>query len=610
MSSNQTVGSLNIQLNMELAKMQAQIDSANQRIANMAKKAHGDVASMARNMNMALGTIGMGASVLGLIEFGRGILKLGDDINDLSKEAGLSTDAFQKMSEAGMDFDVSMEDIVKMSTKLRLAIQGALEGEKKSVENFAALGINVAALKRLAPEKQFEVIGMQIANAADKEQAFREGIDILGAKAGPKLLEFLKLLGTEGLDNAAKGFDAVRLSPEQLDTLDRAALKLKEIWLYTKLIGSNALLLATAKSSMDAQFIANPFGIPNVTGSPAVVPHGPSIAPGVGDGLADATRKFGFIEAITPALSEPVNRKMDIGLTLAQEDAGREKILRLIERQNAEEEAGYQDRRDNVAKLTDQVFKPYDKYLQKLRDDGIAMWEETRTPAEKYAEALREINLLEADGIITADTATRSRKKASEAAGQSVDMQKLWAEETGRIAGVAADNMTTAWVDALNGVEGGFENLGKVVGKEIEAMIARMLLVIPTMHAIGAIGGAMGFSTAAGSFFGAFKTYGGGKAGGGGVSAGSLHEVNELGTELLSTGGHDYLMMGANGGNITPNNKLSSLSGKSGDTYVIDARGADASQIKRLENVIVALNGSIEKRAVGAIRDAQRRGKV
>jgi len=45
----------------------------------------------------------------------------------------------------------------------------------------------------------------------------------------------------------------------------------------------------------------------------------------------------------------------------------------------------------------------------------------------------------------------------------------------------------------------------------------------------------------------------GGRAAGGPVDAGALYQVNERGPELLSVGGKDYLMMGAQSGVVTPN---------------------------------------------------------
>jgi hypothetical protein len=48
----------------------------------------------------------------------------------------------------------------------------------------------------------------------------------------------------------------------------------------------------------------------------------------------------------------------------------------------------------------------------------------------------------------------------------------------------------------------------------------------------------------------------GARASGGPVSAGQLYQVNERGPELLDVAGKQYLMMGAQGGSVTPNNQL------------------------------------------------------
>lgn len=53
----------------------------------------------------------------------------------------------------------------------------------------------------------------------------------------------------------------------------------------------------------------------------------------------------------------------------------------------------------------------------------------------------------------------------------------------------------------------------------------------------------------------------GGRADGGPVGAGKMYEVNERGPELLTAGGRDYLMMGSQGGNVTPNHKLGASGG-------------------------------------------------
>ena len=82
----------------------------------------------------------------------------------------------------------------------------------------------------------------------------------------------------------------------------------------------------------------------------------------------------------------------------------------------------------------------------------------------------------------------------------------------------------------------------------------------------GPIGGAVaaGIATAATSVQVAAissANFSGGRVSGGSVSPGGFFRVNEEGPEMLSVGGKDFLMMGSQGGNITPNKNLSPAQG-------------------------------------------------
>ena len=72
----------------------------------------------------------------------------------------------------------------------------------------------------------------------------------------------------------------------------------------------------------------------------------------------------------------------------------------------------------------------------------------------------------------------------------------------------------------------------------------------------GVLFGALAGAAMAVQFAAASSTSFAGKQTGGSVFPGSVSRVNESGPELLSVGGNDFLMMGAKGGTVTPNNKL------------------------------------------------------
>ncbi|HET7831813.1 MAG TPA: phage tail tape measure C-terminal domain-containing protein [Gallionella sp.] len=85
---------------------------------------------------------------------------------------------------------------------------------------------------------------------------------------------------------------------------------------------------------------------------------------------------------------------------------------------------------------------------------------------------------------------------------------------------------------------------------------------------------------------------GGARADGGPVSGGIPYLVGERGPEIFTPNVS---------GSITPNHAISQGQQKGGDTYIIDARGADQGAISRLESLIMSINGSIERRALGAV---------
>lgn len=94
----------------------------------------------------------------------------------------------------------------------------------------------------------------------------------------------------------------------------------------------------------------------------------------------------------------------------------------------------------------------------------------------------------------------------------------------------------------------------------------------------GSGGGAL--INAAASFFG------GGKASGGPVGAGKLYEVNERGPELLNVAGRQYLMMGAQGGSITPNNAI----GGGGKTINVTVNQTYAANTSRATSMQAAVD--------------------
>ena len=128
-------------------------------------------------------------------------------------------------------------------------------------------------------------------------------------------------------------------------------------------------------------------------------------------------------------------------------------------------------------------------------------------------------------------------------------------------------NAREATTSMMTTIEGAFVNLftlGESSFKNFTATILKGIAQIAAQQAASGIAGFLGtaltsllsggslYSLAGSGGGGLGLSFGGFRAAGGPVAGGSLYRVNELGPELLSMNGNDYLMMGGSGGYVKP----------------------------------------------------------
>jgi len=188
----------------------------------------------------------------------------------------------------------------------------------------------------------------------------------------------------------------------------------------------------------------------------------------------------------------------------------------------------------------------------------------------------------------------------------------------------AATNGTQSWSQA-------WKSLGNIAGQMLTEMLVKMMMVdaIGAMMGMFSGGGYTGTSsgtaaintitsTSSKSTIGTWDV--GGYTGSGGKfePAGIVHRgeyvlpqesVRAIGLARLESlrlsTSPGYASGGFVGGAVEA--PLVANTREKGDTYVIDARGADSQGLARLEAMIRAVNGSIEHRSMAAVLDAQKR---
>lgn len=149
------------------------------------------------------------------------------------------------------------------------------------------------------------------------------------------------------------------------------------------------------------------------------------------------------------------------------------------------------------------------------------------------------------------------------------------------------------WRDAANILASGFEkailsggklrDMLKGIANDLLALMIRQTVTMPIANSLTkgltAFGATLGFA-----------------ADGGPIPSGMPYIVGERGPELF---------IPSSSGTIVPNHAMSS--GGGGNSYYIDARGADEARIAQLERTIIGLHATVERRAVAAVVQGNRR---
>lgn len=244
---------LQIQSDMRaIAATTAGMRGINREVQNINKSAEGmaGVGNTLKTMASGVaGFFGIGFSASFIAGQVQGMLEWAGSINDLASAANMGTEAFQSLSlffsENG---GLKMEQFSQATATLARNLQAAAEnGADPLNARLRALNLTAVGLKALAPERQYEVLGRAIANAADKQAAYNTVTDLLGAKNAPKLIAALQDLGVKGFDEVNKSMKDFGLSKAQLQTLDDAGEKFKRIWKYAELTMAKGFLGALNK---------------------------------------------------------------------------------------------------------------------------------------------------------------------------------------------------------------------------------------------------------------------------------------------------------------------------------------------------------------------------
>lgn len=156
-----------------------------------------------------------------------------DELGRGAIQSGIATKAYTELAFAARQNDVGHEALANSLKKMHVALSEANSGGKAQLATLRALGISLDGIRKLEPDRQFELIADQISRIQDPADRTRAAVELFG-KSGAELLPMFSQ-GAEGIRKARE--EAVRFGQslddidlKKLQDADRAIKQMSESW--------------------------------------------------------------------------------------------------------------------------------------------------------------------------------------------------------------------------------------------------------------------------------------------------------------------------------------------------------------------------------------------
>jgi hypothetical protein len=190
-------------------------------------------------LKRALEGLGVGLTFAAALEGVKSAVEFGSALNDLSIQAGISTQAFQTLAYVSDAAGVKQEELGASLNILNRNLAEAATGAGKQNKAIADLGLNTAELLAMPVEKQIEAIARAYVNASDKGRAWADVVALLG-KNSAKLREIFQELGTKGLA-ALDAENPIKISDSDIAKLDKVGDFWSKLYREMKTVGASAV---------------------------------------------------------------------------------------------------------------------------------------------------------------------------------------------------------------------------------------------------------------------------------------------------------------------------------------------------------------------------------
>jgi hypothetical protein len=565
-------------------------------------------------------------------------LKMGDELSKLSQRTGVAVERLSELRFAGELADVSFGSLQSALGMFNKALVESQNEGTKAGQLFKALGVDIhagpqAAFDQFAraintlPDGEAKSAAMRVAfrGAGDAMIPLISGMDDAAEKARKLGLVMSAQLAkdSERLNDAlttlsatTRALSIVFLTPatsglatfsENIVKAAEHGEKWKGVFLeINKVLAATIALFPPMQQAMDdwgrkadermkggsGRGASGKWGDPvkaGEMGPPRELANPQAVACAASGGKWDGARCVYKAERSAGTKEDPYLRDMQrMGIE------SEKRYLLAIEA--AQDEADRQ-RRETILGDVD---------AQKRMNDELAKqaqhWKDLIDPMEPFRRQLEEINKLnlkfrESGGVLglsdvqATEAAFRVQEKMDEALKKMNTTAKDtqgWAKDIGLVFQSAAGDAIRHWQ--------GVGNLIKSIAQDIAQIMFKKAVLDPVTNAIG--------ESASGMFSGGIgQLFGGGGGGGFDQFSNAFLGSFAVGTDFVP---RDGLAKIHRGEAIVP--AAENTRGGRGTTIIADLRGASTEAVTRLEQFVMQMNATLERRAVAAMAESQLRG--
>lgn len=215
-----------------------------------AKKNILGVGSAARQATSMIGGL-VGAAGFGMLM--RQAIETGSALSDMATATNTNVEAFQALLFAAEEAGASQQDLARALRNIQQRAIEAKNGTTSYADAMDRLGIDTETFIGLPTERKLEAIGQALVDSTDKQQAYADIIRFVGEESGPKLIEALQRLGTEGFDevSTAAALSGAIMKEEVVKRMDDAADAIQK---FKRRITNFTAIFASAALEMGDDF--------------------------------------------------------------------------------------------------------------------------------------------------------------------------------------------------------------------------------------------------------------------------------------------------------------------------------------------------------------------